>query len=87
MASNVFEVGNLIFVKNAMGAPVWNVEYFSGGAWLEYQRPHWFQTKETLPSGKPVVFLETCKQESLGRIFLKIIGPNGICYVRKEAFL
>lgn len=88
MASNVFEVGNLILVKNAMGAKIWEVEHRSEEACrVRYVKTHYYQTDEKLPCRKPVVFLGTGEQDPFGRNFVKILGPNGMCYVRKEAFL
>lgn len=88
MAKNVFEVGNLIFVKNAMGAAIWEVECRPDEACgYRIVKRHWFQTNEKLPCGKPVVFLETGERDPFGRNFVKVLGPNGVCYVRKEAFL
>lgn len=88
MAKNVFEVGNLIFVKNAMGAAIWGIEHRSEEVCaFGFEKTHYFQTNEKLPCRKPVVFLEIGKRDPFGRNFVKILGPNGMCYVRKEAFL
>lgn len=82
MTKNVFEAGNLIFVKNSMGVRVYTeMKGLSGGKTKWY-----FDTTHTyLPCRHPVVFLDKI-QDSFGRNFLKVIGPDGICYVRKEAF-
>lgn len=88
MTKNVFEVGNLIFVKNAMGARIWNVDHRSDEAVrIGYVRRHFYETMEFLPCHTPVVFFEDCKVDSFGRSFLKILGPNGVCYAKKAAFL
>ncbi len=83
MASNVFEVGSLIFVKNSMRARVYTLmKELSGG------RTKWYfdATPTHLPFRHPVVFLDETK-DGFGRNFLRVIGPDGICCVKKEAFL
>lgn len=88
MEKNVFEVGNLIFVKNAMGAAIWEVEHRSEKAQVVgYEKTYYSLTNEKLPCRKPVVFLGIGKRDPYGRNFVKILGPSGVCYVRKEAFL
>lgn len=83
MEKNVFKAGNLIFVKNSMGARVYvKTEDSSIG-----RRKFYFDDTNThLPCRHPVVFLDKI-QDSFGRNFLRVIGPDGICYIRKEAFL